>query len=263
MTKDHTTLLHIGELARRIGVRTSVLRYYEEQGLITPADRTESGYRLYHPDDERTLRFIQRAQRLGFTLADIGVLLQGVRDGDLDNATIVKTAEARFLALEERITQLMIMRRELELFLRDMHRSTEQPRETGPFSLFNRLVDQVCADPLNQSAEVTFDWLLTRMGCVLTTEEGQGLLKQLHGQHIHIWQEHTTYHILVVSDEPTIGTALERLAQLEATCQAHTHTKQSPELRHDNEGYLLTAHGDNAFVFARLFLALERSGLMA
>jgi len=56
----------IGQLATQVRVRTSTLRYYEEQGLLTPAGRTESGYRLYDEQAEQTLYFIQRAQRLGF-----------------------------------------------------------------------------------------------------------------------------------------------------------------------------------------------------
>ena len=53
--------LTIGELAKQTGLRTSALRYYEQEGLLSPADRTEAGYRLYAPDSLDTVRLIQRA----------------------------------------------------------------------------------------------------------------------------------------------------------------------------------------------------------
>lgn len=68
--------LAIGEVARRAGVRTSALRYYERIGLL-PAPRRVSGRRRY---DERTvqlLRLIQLAQGAGFTVAEIQTLLHG------------------------------------------------------------------------------------------------------------------------------------------------------------------------------------------
>ena len=65
----------IGELAKRGNVATSLLRYYEKEGLLEPVGRTQSGYRLYSPDSVRHLRFIRRAQRYGFSLSDIYLVL--------------------------------------------------------------------------------------------------------------------------------------------------------------------------------------------
>jgi len=283
---NHKQTLTIGQLAKRVGLRTSALRYYEQQGLLSPSGRTTAGYRLYAPEAEHTLRFIQRAQRLGFSLADIRALLKGWREGDLSDETIIETAEKRYLALERQATQLMVLRHELELFLHDMYQkiarqsdvSTQsqgdaaqsqgdaaqsqgdaaQSQGDAAQSLFERLLDRVCADPLSQPAESMLDWLMAYTGCTLTTDKGQRLLDSLRGQHVHIWQEGEDYHILVISDDPAVGAALTALAQMEANCRAHAHTHQAPELMHNGEGYLLVARGDNAFIFARLFLALER-----
>lgn len=252
------TTLTIGQLAQRVGLRASALRYYEEQGLLTPAGRTEAGYRLYVPQAEQTLRFIQRAQRLGFSLDDIRILLKGWQEGDLSDETIIETAESRYFTLERQVTQLLVLQHELALFLTDMHQKTIGPNNLAGESLFNQLLDHVCANPLNQAAETMFDWLLKHIGCVLATAEGKDLLDHLRGQHVHIWQEGDDYHILVVSADPAVGAALEALAQLEADCQAHTYPQEAPEFLHDDEGYLLIARGDNAFIFARLFLALEK-----
>ncbi|MCP4422180.1 MAG: hypothetical protein GY803_02115, partial [Chloroflexi bacterium] len=79
---------------------------------------------------------------------------------------------------------------------------------------------------------------------------------RLQGQHVHIWQEGEAYCILVVSRDTAVHDALAELAQLEADCQTHPHTHT--ELIYDDEGYLLRAKGPNAFIFARLFLALEQ-----
>ena len=272
MEKNNRKTLTIGQLAKRVGLRTSALRYYEQQGLLSPSGRTTAGYRLYAPEAEHTLRFIQRAQRLGFSLADIRALLKGWREGDLSDETIIETAENRYLALERQATQLMVVRHELELFLHDMYqkiaRQSDVPTQPqgdaaqsqgdATQSLFERLLDRVCADPLSQPAESMLDWLMAYTGCTLTTDKGQQLLDSLRGQHVHMWQEGEDYHILVISDDPAVGAALTALAQLEANCRAHAHTHQAPELMHNGEGYLLVARGDNAFIFARLFLALEK-----
>ncbi|HWG31942.1 MAG TPA: MerR family DNA-binding transcriptional regulator, partial [Steroidobacteraceae bacterium] len=58
-------LLTIGALAQRAQVSTSMLRFYEREGLLRPARRSSGGYRLYGAEAERTLLFIRRAQRLG------------------------------------------------------------------------------------------------------------------------------------------------------------------------------------------------------
>ena len=71
----------IGETAERSGFSASTLRYYEGIGLVEPAERTPSGYRLY---DDRTLArlaFIARAKQLGCTLEDIADLV-GIWDGE-------------------------------------------------------------------------------------------------------------------------------------------------------------------------------------
>jgi hypothetical protein len=122
----------------------------------------------------------------------------------------------------------------------------------------DRMIDQTCVDPLSRPDGTSLDWLLSYTGCKLTGAKGQSLLAVLRGQHVHIWQKEDDYAILVVSGDPQVGEALEAIARLEAECRAHAHRHQAPELMHNEEGYLLTARGENAFVFARLFLALEQ-----
>ena len=65
----------IGKLAKDIGIGAGALRYYERLGLLPPASRTASGYRVYDSDAATRLRFIRRAQALGFSLEGIAELL--------------------------------------------------------------------------------------------------------------------------------------------------------------------------------------------
>jgi Cu(I)-responsive transcriptional regulator len=67
--------LTTGGLARRGGVNLETIRYYERRGLLPKPPRTVSGYRAFAPDAVRSLRFVKRAQALGFSLKEIKELL--------------------------------------------------------------------------------------------------------------------------------------------------------------------------------------------
>jgi Hg(II)-responsive transcriptional regulator len=69
------TNLTIGQLAVLGEVNRETIRYYERRGLMPAPPRSESGYRQYVPDDVARIRFIKRAQALGFALGEIGELL--------------------------------------------------------------------------------------------------------------------------------------------------------------------------------------------
>ncbi|RZF92452.1 Zn(2+)-responsive transcriptional regulator [Pseudoalteromonas sp. CO302Y] len=68
--------MKIGEFARKLGVSTDTLRYYEKHGLLTPSSRSESGYRVYTDTDIKQMSFILRAKNVGFSLSEINELLQ-------------------------------------------------------------------------------------------------------------------------------------------------------------------------------------------
>ncbi|NOY53925.1 MAG: heavy metal-responsive transcriptional regulator [Deltaproteobacteria bacterium] len=73
--------LTIGKAARGAGVSTDTIRYYERLGLLPDAGRLESGCRVFPGDVVRTIRFIKRAQRLGFSLDEIRELLAFREEG--------------------------------------------------------------------------------------------------------------------------------------------------------------------------------------
>ncbi|RYF59355.1 MAG: MerR family transcriptional regulator [Comamonadaceae bacterium] len=63
--------MQIGELARRTGVSVSRIRFYEARGVLPEASRMDNGYRRYGEDAAVILNFVNQAQRLGFSLAEI------------------------------------------------------------------------------------------------------------------------------------------------------------------------------------------------
>src|SRR5713101_3882193 len=72
---EAATRMKIGEVADRGGVNLQTIRYYEREGLLPQPPRLPSGYRVYTQPTVRRVRFIKRAQELGFTLAEIRELL--------------------------------------------------------------------------------------------------------------------------------------------------------------------------------------------
>ncbi len=106
--------LTIGKLAQAAGVGVETVRYYERRGLLPqpprPA-RLASGYRRYPDAAVARLRFIRRAQQLGFTLDEIAELLQ-LADGT-DRRSIRRIAGARVAQLETRIADMQRMAKTL------------------------------------------------------------------------------------------------------------------------------------------------------
>lgn len=106
-------LLKIGDVARRSGVGVESLRFYESRGLIAPAARTESGYRIYDSSIFDRLEFIKKAQLVGFTLDEISRIIDESSGGARPCAEVRKLAEAKLEALERRIAELERYRDEL------------------------------------------------------------------------------------------------------------------------------------------------------
>lgn len=98
----------IGTLAKRAGVSIDTVRYYEKSGLLPPESRLASGYRRYSDEQVSRLRFIRRAQELGFTLKDIRELLGISRQRDV--AKVKRAAEKKLADVEARLAALTRMR---------------------------------------------------------------------------------------------------------------------------------------------------------
>lgn len=94
----------IGTLAKRAGVRIDTVRYYEKNGLLAPRSRLASGYRRYGELEVARLRFIRRAQALGFTLKEVRELL--ALSAQRDVGRVKRSAQAKLDDVQARIAAL-------------------------------------------------------------------------------------------------------------------------------------------------------------
>jgi Cu(I)-responsive transcriptional regulator len=109
--------LTIGALAQRAGLGTETLRYYERLGLLAPAHRTASGYRQYAPQALERLNFIRRAQALGFSLAQIGELLDLHARPEADMGAVRAIVAQRLAEIDAKIDDLQRLRAGLQALL--------------------------------------------------------------------------------------------------------------------------------------------------
>lgn len=117
--------LTIGALAAAARVGVETVRYYQRRGLM-PVPQSGGGYRRYGADALARLRFIRRAQALGFTLEEIGELLQ-LQDGT-DRRSVRRIAQARLGQLQARIADMQNMARTLQHLIHECERATRAPR---------------------------------------------------------------------------------------------------------------------------------------
>ena len=106
--------LTIGQLAKESNVRTDTIRYYEQLGIINPEGRSNAGYRLYGPESIRTIKFIRRAKNLGFTLAEIKVLLSLKASQTATCRDMLERTEAKIVEAKENMRHLNDMHDVLE-----------------------------------------------------------------------------------------------------------------------------------------------------
>ncbi len=102
--------LSTGQLAKDAKVNIETIRYYERRRLLPEPRRRESGYREYSQDDVNRIKFIKRAQALGFTLKEISELLALRVDSKTTCAKVKKQAEAKISNIEEKIRMLKTMK---------------------------------------------------------------------------------------------------------------------------------------------------------
>ncbi len=125
--------MRIGEIATRVGVATSTIRFYEESGLIPEPERTPSGYRDYDPAVADRLAFIRAGQAVGLTLGELRDVLE-IRDrGEAPCRHVTTLINTRIDDIDRRIDDLHRVRRDLVALAGDA--ATFDPAECSPESV--------------------------------------------------------------------------------------------------------------------------------
>lgn len=113
------------EAARTAGIKISTIRYYERQGIIAARSRSTSGYREFTEEEVRQLKFIKRAQKLGFSLAEIrNFFALSSRQTPL-NQDVLEVGQAKLADLDHRIQSLTRMRAALDGLLSNVCDASE------------------------------------------------------------------------------------------------------------------------------------------
>lgn len=108
--------LTIGHLAKVVGIPPKTIRFYEEEGLLRAPERSESGYRLFSPDDVRRLQLIKRAKLLGLSLGEIRELVdESFHESCQDlRGKLLELIPTRLSEIDQRISELEAFRGQLE-----------------------------------------------------------------------------------------------------------------------------------------------------
>ncbi len=113
--------MNIGQAARRTGLSAKMIRYYESIGLLKPALRSDSGYRLYQQDDLHSLNFIKRSRDLGFSLDEVARLLALWQDRQRASADVKALATQHIEDLNRRIEEMVSLRDTLSELVAHCH----------------------------------------------------------------------------------------------------------------------------------------------
>lgn len=105
--------MQIGELAKRFDLNPKTIRYYEAIGLLPEPGRSASGYRQYDDAAIARLGFIQRAKRLGLSLAEIRDILAAQEQGEQPCDRVLTLIDAEIARITQRIIELDAFRAEL------------------------------------------------------------------------------------------------------------------------------------------------------
>lgn len=108
--------LTIGRVAQEAGVNLQTVRYYQRCGLIREPDKPEEGYRVYDAEVVQRLRFVKRAQLLGFTLKEIRELLEF---GDGHCRDVQSLAKVKRDGIHQQIQDLRRMQKVLDRYLKE------------------------------------------------------------------------------------------------------------------------------------------------
>ena len=105
--------MRIGELAKATGTKAETIRYYERQGILPAADRTDSNYRDYSQNHLAALTFVRRARGLGFSMAQVRELLALSDHDEKPCEDVDQLVRQQLSAVDSKIADLSTLREEL------------------------------------------------------------------------------------------------------------------------------------------------------
>jgi len=113
------TNIHIGELAKQLGITTRTIRYYEEIGLLPPSQRLDSGVRVYDKEGVLRLKFILKLKDLGITLAEMQELSDLYAQSKNQQSVmprLVKILDGHITKIDEKISRISALRQDLSSY---------------------------------------------------------------------------------------------------------------------------------------------------
>lgn len=135
--------LTTGQVADEAGVKNDTVRYYEDRGLIEEPPRLDNGYRQFPPETVRRIRFIKRAQELGFTLSEIDGLLELI-DGTGGAGDLLLVTEEKISEIDQKIQDLT----DLRSSLRDLAETCPGEGPLRDCSIFSTLTAGTDGEPV-------------------------------------------------------------------------------------------------------------------
>ncbi len=142
MVMSETSTLTIGALAQAAGIGVETVRFYERRGLLPEPPRTPSGYRQYPGDAVDRVKFIRRAQGLGFALREISELL----DLRVDEVAACGPVEAQAREKLEQVAGKIEALRRIETALQRLVEACEAREPTGACPILEELDHEVLSD---------------------------------------------------------------------------------------------------------------------
>jgi DNA-binding transcriptional MerR regulator len=112
-------MLTVNELAKLSDTKPNVVRYYTRRGLLNPERDPNNGYRLYRPRDARWLRFVRQAQDLGYTLDEIGEIMQEADRGRSPCPRVREILQRHIVENRRCLEELMALQSRMERALED------------------------------------------------------------------------------------------------------------------------------------------------
>lgn len=124
--------MHIGEVAKQASVTVDAIRFYERSDILARAPRTAGGFRVYGDEDVAAVRFVQRAQRLGFTLPQIRELLALRRNRVRACVAVRDRLQDKLGEIHAKIRELQQLDHELRAALRNCDRELRKRSSRCP-----------------------------------------------------------------------------------------------------------------------------------